>query len=496
MKYYKYFLILLILYLVLTLIAKIFNFYTFLLFLIVLVVFYNKNKRLFKKIAFRIIFRNKSSFSFKSKYGAAKNSLESINEINKKIKNQVDAELLKYEKDKLEKQLKYGDYNVTLFGAGSSGKTSIARFLLKNLIGRTSPTIGTTKNIISYKIRIPILKRNINIIDTPGLFEASKKGEQREKSTIIEASRSDLILFVVDQDINKYELYLIKKLSELRKKLIIVLNKCDLRSDKQNNIIKENIISIASKNQIQIDVIKTIASPKALTNTLKESSKITPDINNLYKKIIEILDQDGEELLADNILFRCNKLGLISKKVILEQRNSTANKVINKYTWITGGVILVNPLPAVDFITTTTVNVQMILEISKIYSVRITKKEAVDLSKLLITTLTKLGILKGGISVITTALSTNFSTILISKSLQSITSCWLIKIVGLSIIEYFRNGQNWGDGGIQEVIENIYKLNKREEFLNKFIVEAINKIRIRDDDQSQHKLPPFYLKDL
>ena len=166
MKYYKYFLILLILYLVLTLIAKIFNFYTFLLFLIVLVVFYNKNKRLFKKIAFRIIFRNKSSFSFKSKYGAAKNSLESINEINKKIKNQVDAELLKYEKDKLEKQLKYGDYNVTLFGAGSSGKTSIARFLLKNLIGRTSPTIGTTKNIISYKIRIPILKRNINIIRT------------------------------------------------------------------------------------------------------------------------------------------------------------------------------------------------------------------------------------------------------------------------------------------------------------------------------------------
>ena len=33
--------------------------------------------------------------------------------------------------------------------------------------------------------------------------------------------------------------------------------------------------------------------------------------------------------------------------------------------WITGGVILVNPLPAVDFLTTTSVNIQMIMELSK-----------------------------------------------------------------------------------------------------------------------------------
>jgi len=45
-----------------------------------------------------------------------------------------------------------------------------------------------------------------------------------------------------------------------------------------------------------------------------------------------------------------------------------SNKVIKKYMWITGGVILVNPLPAVDFLTTTSVNLQMIMELSKIYS--------------------------------------------------------------------------------------------------------------------------------
>ena len=495
LKNYKYFLILLTLYILLLLFNRIFNFYTFVFIFFVLCILYIKNKRIFKKIAYKIIFKNNKRLSFRNKYKAAQNSLEGIGEINNKINDKVNAELLKYEKNKLEEQLKFGDYNVILFGAGSSGKTSIARALLKNLIGRTSPTIGTTKEINSYKIRIPILKRNINIIDTPGLFEASKAGEKREELTVIEASNSDLIIFVIDQDINKYELYLIRKLSELRKKIIIVLNKCDLRSEKQNNIIKENVISITSSKNIKLSVVKTIASPKSLNNNLINSLKTIPDVSNLFKKIIETLDEDGEELLADNILFKCNKLGLISKKVISKQRDTSANKVINKYTWITGGVILINPLPVVDFLTTTSVNVQMILEISKIYNAAITKREAIDLSKSLLATLAKLGILKGGLTIITASLSANFTTIFISKSIQSITSCWLIRIVGLSMIEYFNNGQNWGDGGIQEVIEQIYKLNKREEILNKFIKEAIEKIRIKDDNQSQPKLSPYFQKD-
>ena len=494
-KYYKYLLTLIFLYLLLSLFKNILNFYSLLLILIIILFFYTKNKKLFKRIVYKLIFKQQNSFTIKNKYGAAKNSLEAIDAINKKISNKIFGELLKYEKIKIEKQFKYGDYNVTLFGAGSSGKTSIARALLKNLIGKTSPTIGTTKNITSYKIRIPILKRNINITDTPGLFEASREGQKREDNTIVEASKSDLILFVIDQDINKYELYLIRELSKLKKKIIIVLNKCDLRSEKQNNIIRDNIISITSSKQIKLSVIKTIANPKTIPNNLIDSLNINPDVNNLFREIIETLDANGEELLADNILLRCNKLGLISKKVISEQREISANKVINKYTLITGGVILVNPLPVVDFIATTSVNVQMILEISKIYDFRITKKEAVELSKSILTTLAKLGILKGGISVITTALASNFTTIFISKSLQSITSCWLIKIVGLSIKKYFNNGKNWGDGGIQEVIEDIYKLNKREDILNNFIREAINNIRINEDSKSQRKLPPYLQSD-
>ena len=121
--------------------------------------------------------------------------------------------------------------------------------------------------------------------------------------------------------------------------------------------------------------------------------------------------------------------------------------------------------------------------------------QAINTFYFLYAKLEKLGILNCRLAVITNILSTNFTTIYISKSIQSITSCWRIRIVGLSIIKYFNNGQNWGDGGIQEVIQDIYKLNKREKYLNKFIHEAINKIRLNEDNDSQHRLPIYSQKE-
>ena len=180
LKYLKNFFFFLFLYILFSILIRIVNIYTLLFLIVILYIFYNIDKKLFKKIVYKVLYKSKTNtLLFKNKYGAAKISLEGIEKINKKINDKVKVELLNYQKNKLASQLKTGDYNVTLFGAGSSGKTSIARSLLKNIVGQTSAKIGTTKQINSYKIRIPILKRNINIVDTPGLFEPSKLGEER-----------------------------------------------------------------------------------------------------------------------------------------------------------------------------------------------------------------------------------------------------------------------------------------------------------------------------
>ena len=490
-KYYKYLTLIILLYFIISIIKSLFNIYTLFIIIFSLYLFYKKDTKLFKKILYKTLFKNKIS-KFNNKFSAAKKSLNSISELKDQIDDEVNYEIINDQKIKIERQLRDSDYSVILFGAGSCGKTSIARSLLNSMVGDISPSFGTTTKISSYKIKIPSLKRKIKIIDTPGLFEASSNGQKREQKTIQEASKSDLIIFVIDQDLNKYELFLLKKFSQIGKSLIVALNKCDLRSNNQNEALFENIDNTVSKFSKNYEIIKTVAAPQSIPNIGRKPKSKKTSVDNLFNAIINVLDKNGEELLADNILFQCHKLGLISKNLINEQRKKSAKRLINKYGWITCGVVLITPIPAVEFIAASTINIQMVIEISKIYGVKLSKNKATELTKSLISVIATLGIVKGGMNIISNILSTNFTSTFISKSIQSITAAWIIRIVGLSFVKYFEQNQNWGDGGIQEVVENIYEINKRQEIMKNFINEAILKIKNNKNYSLIKKLPPYY----
>jgi hypothetical protein len=59
---------------------------------------------------------------------------------------------------------------------------------------------------------------------------------------------------------------------------------------------------------------------------------------------------------------------------------------------------------------------------------------------------------------------------------QSVTGAYLTRIAGESFIEYFSRNQDWGDGGITEVVQRQFQLNRRQEFMQKFIQEAMQKV--------------------
>ena len=489
-NYKKYIIPLIAIYLVINIVKSLFNIYFLLILFGIILFIYKTNKRLLKKILYKTIFKNKLN-KVNNKVSAVKKSLKGINDIIYQIENKVNIEMINYEKFRIEKQLNNADYKVILFGAGSSGKTSLARVILRKIVGEISPVIGTTKTSNVYKINIPFLKRNINIIDTPGLFEASIAGEKKEEKTIKQASKSDLVIFVIDQDLNKYELYLIKQLSNIGKSIIIALNKCDLRSRNQNESIKENIYKLINEFSGNTKIIFTIASPQTIPNPGSKPKKQEILVDNLFNTIIDVLDRDGEELLADNVLFQCNKLGSISKDIINKQRYKSSEKLINRYAWITSGVIFITPLPGVDLLATSVINIQMVLEMSKLYGANLTKKRATELTKSIVKVLATLGVVKVGMNMFTNLLSTNFTTSFITKSVQSITAAWIIRLVGLAFIQYFEKNQTWGDGGIQEIVQNLYEINKREDLLKDFLKEALQKINLNNNSLNKKQLPPY-----
>ena len=102
LKYIKYVVLILFHYILFSIFVRIVNIYTLLFLIIIIYTFYNIDKKLFKKIVYKFIYKNKKNkLSFKNTYGAAKISLEGVEKINEKISDKVKAELLNYQKNKL-----------------------------------------------------------------------------------------------------------------------------------------------------------------------------------------------------------------------------------------------------------------------------------------------------------------------------------------------------------------------------------------------------------
>jgi len=130
----------------------------------------------------------------------------------------------------------------------------------------------------------------------------------------------------------------------------------------------------------------------------------------------------------------------------------------------------------VDLLATAAVNAQMVVEIGRVYGCEINLDRGKELALSLAKTLTSLGILRGAIELFSVALQTNVGTFLIGRAIQGATAAYLTRIAGKSFIEYFRRDQDWGDGGMSQVVQEQFQLNRRDEFVRAFVQEAIARV--------------------
>jgi hypothetical protein len=62
----------------------------------------------------------------------------------------------------------------------------------------------------------------------------------------------------------------------------------------------------------------------------------------------------------------------------------------------------------------------------------------------------------------------------------------LTRVAGLSFIRYFEQNQSWGDGGVQEVVQQQYELSRRDGALRAFLELALRRVV----EPLKQQLPP------
>ncbi|MGJ3249586.1 MAG: YcjF family protein [Elainellaceae cyanobacterium] len=407
---------------------------------------------------------------------AAGETLQAIRQQVSQIQDEVARQVLLERSRDIEENLARGELRVVIFGTGSAGKTSVLNAILGRIAGQVGAPMGTTGGVQTYRFRLKGVEREIWFTDTPGISEAGIQGTQREQIARQLATQASLLLFVIDTDLRQSEYKPLQTLAEIGKRSLIVFNKADLYTDADLDAILSRLGQRVQSFNPLPDIVAIAANPQPIQLDTGERIQPDPDVLPLLKRMAVILRQEGEDLVADNILLQSHRLGKEARQIINEQRHRQANQVVERFQWISGGVISMTPLPVVDLLATAAINAQMVVEIGRIYGCDINLDRGRELAISLAKTLTGLGIVKGAVELFSMTLQLNAGTFVIGRAIQGVTGAYLTRIAGKSFIEYFRRNQDWGDGGITEVVQHQFQLNRRDEFIRSFVQEAIARV--------------------
>jgi small GTP-binding protein len=238
----------------------------------------------------------------------------------------------------LEQKLDKTAIAIAVFGMVSRGKSSLINALLGQKLVETGAIHGTTKDFAVYTWDIPSppaplprgegrKKIQLRLIDTQGIDEVG--GEIMGELALEAAKQADLILFAIAGDMTRVEQEAIANFQKSYKPILLVFNKTDLYPECDRNSIHQALQNVEMRKLISPqEIVLTSAEPKPVKVRLqysdgRDSQEVweqpQPDVQALKKRILDLLNTEGKELLAVNVL-----------RSLLEIQNAVTQRHIKK----------------------------------------------------------------------------------------------------------------------------------------------------------------------
>ncbi|TYQ25523.1 GTP-binding protein [Pseudanabaena sp. UWO311] len=226
----------------------------------------------------------------------------------------------------LEEKLDKSAIAIAVFGMVSRGKSSLINALLGQKLSETGATHGTTKDVAVYAWDAGG-KIQLRLMDTQGIDEIG--GEIRGELALESAKQADLILFVIAGDMTRLEQEAIANLQKYYKPILLIFNKTDLYPECDRDAIHQALQNIDMQKLISPqEIVLTSAEPKPFKVRLqysdgRDSQEVweqpKPNIQSLKERILDLLNTEGKELLAVNVL-----------RSLLEIQNAVTQRHIQK----------------------------------------------------------------------------------------------------------------------------------------------------------------------
>ena len=188
---------------------------------------------------------------------------------------------------------------VSLIGRTNVGKSTLLNTLIKEDVSITANKPQTTR----LAIRAIANRENSQIIfiDTPGIHKPKNKLSETMVDTAVSSLRDvDVILFLIEatsKEVGKGDTYILNKLKEINKRVILIINKIDL-------VKRETLLNLIELYQKQYDFSAVIPLE---ANKEKYADIVLDEIEKLlkpgpkYYEEDEYTDQTSRQIAEEKI---------------------------------------------------------------------------------------------------------------------------------------------------------------------------------------------------
>ena len=219
--------------------------------------------------------------------------------------------------------------NIGIIGRPNVGKSSLLNTLLEEEKAIVTDIEGTTRDIVEGTINLNGIL--LNLIDTAGIRETDniveKIGVEKSKQ-IIDSSDLVILLLNNNESLTEEDLNLLKLIKN--KKHIILINKIDLESKIDKNLIEDDYINISIKNNKGIEelkqkIIKLFNLEELETEDLtylsnaRSISLLKKSLNYIEESIKSINNNEPIDIVEINIKDAWNTLGEIIGETYTEE---------------------------------------------------------------------------------------------------------------------------------------------------------------------------------
>lgn len=365
-------------------------------------------------------------------------------------------------------KLEHGHVHLAVFGRVGVGKSSLLNALLGERRFSTSPLHGETRTA-TLTHWVEERSGGVFLIDTPGIDEVG--GEEREAVAMDAASRADLLMFVVEADLTAVEIAALRDLADARRPLLLVLNKVDRYSQEECRELAERLAERTEGLVARQNIIMASADPRTpdaiQSGEGQPASSVATDVESLRARLWSILETEGKTLAALNASLFAGRLSeALGRRIVAAKRN-LAQRIVRTYCIAKGVAVAVNPVPVADLAAAALVDAGMVVHLSRVYGLPMTRREAGSLVSVIVTQMAALMGTVWAVHLVSSALKlgTGGMSVVLTAGAQGAVAYYSTYVVGQAAERYFAAGKSWGEAGPQAVMAEILESIDRDSVL-------------------------------